>query len=80
MYCVLKSIKILCEMKGSMEIERVKVLAKSVDFGIAQIATERTKLLTKSFNYGSRDWLTTNTNSKECIVQMPQQNVESLYR
>lgn len=63
-----------------METESFKVLAKSVDYGVHQVATEHTKLLTQSFDYGSRDWLATNANSKECIVQMPKQSTDSLYR
>lgn len=63
-----------------METERVVVLAKPVDYGIHQVATEHTKLLTQSFDYGTRDFLTKNAKSKECIVQMPKQSAESLYR
>lgn len=65
---------------GRMETERVKILAKSVDYGIEQVAAEHTKLLTQSFSYGSRDWCPSNANSKECIVQMPKQSAEKLYR
>lgn len=63
-----------------MENERVKVLAKSVDYGVHQVATEHTKLLKQSSDYKSRDWLATNANSKVCIVQMPKQSTDSLYR
>lgn len=64
-----------------MESERAKVLAKSVDYGIERVATEHSKLLKQAISYGSRDWLSTHGNSKECIVQLPtKQSVESLHR